>query len=654
VPVAATARALARRNPGVAHLALCGLATLGIGLGCTEKGRSLVLVDLSSNLTIDHVSVVVAQASGRVGEADAHWVTTPQPLELGVYLPKTISGLVDVIACGFDASGATVAASPTDPASVTATVQPGIATAPVQITLVSGTSPALCATVGGSGGSGGGNGGAGAGGGNAGAGGASGPGAGGASGSGGPGGTSGSGGAGGTGGSGGTSGTGGAGGASGATGVGGGGASGAGGGGAGGTGGQIWRGAMGVGTDAAVDESFPSVAVDSAGNAVVVYEHGNDIWFSRYDAASNQWGTAAQLETQGGRASNPIVAVDKNGNYLAVWRQANDSTLEGVYQSTSSDGVSWSGFGTITTDNAFGPVMSMNANGAAIVAWTESTGSAYQAAASVRATTGGTWSAAQVLRPGDDYGDRNPAVAMSGMGQAFAGWEQDDDGATAENSIWMRQYTGTSWQAAALFETYNANIAYNVSLAANTAGDAIATYVEVSAADPATIQLWSRRYVPATGFASPLKVADQNDINTIVPPSLTLDESGVATVAWAAAAPTNFEVYTNRSASTDATWPTPMEMETDNVAQDTDAVTPIVRNDPTGNVTLIWRKSTTSGRFDLASRRFAAGAWGPATLLETNNGDSVDGPSLGVGASGTGVAAWYYDAALDVWASVFR
>jgi hypothetical protein len=301
----------------------------------------------------------------------------------------------------------------------------------------------------------------------------------------------------------------------------------------------------------------------------------------------------------------------------------------------------------------------MNANGAAVVAWTDNlsgtAGNLEQASASVRAATGGTWTAPQVMRPGDDDSDRDPAVAMSGTGQAFVGWQQSDGGNDFYLSLWMRQYTsGAGWAPAALFETYDAQSAYDVSLSANTAGNAIGTYIEVSSSNPATIQLWSRSYTPAGGFAAPIKAADGNNINILVPPSVVLDDTGVATAAWAFQATAGFEVYTSRLGPTNTAWPTSLAMETDDVAKSSDITTPIVKSDTAGNVTLIWRKTTNGTRFDVASRRFAQGIWGTATLLDTPGTDSVDFPALGVGTSGTAVAAWYYDTALDVYANVFR
>ena len=68
----------------------------------------------------------------------------------------------------------------------------------------------------------------------------------------------------------------------------------------------------------------------------------------------------------------------------------------------------------------------MNANGAAIVAWSEQiAGGLYQAGR--RGTASARHALAdQVLRTGDDNGDRDPVVAITGNGYGFVGWTQHD------------------------------------------------------------------------------------------------------------------------------------------------------------------------------------------------------------------------------------
>jgi len=265
-----------------------------------------------------------------------------------------------------------------------------------------------------------------------------------------------------------------------------------------------------------------------------------------------------------------------------------------------------------------------------------------------------------VLRPGDDNGDRYPVVAVSGTGEGFVLWTQDD--AAGWISVWMAQHTNSGWQPSELFESYETQSAYSPAIAANKAGIVFGGYIQVNSS---TTQIWTRRYAPGAGFAAPQRAADSVYIEWIEFPSLTLDESGTATLAWAATATSTgkYNVFTNR-VNGSAAWPlTPTQIETDNAAASDDpnssieqAPMPKVGNDAAGNVTLIWRKRTGT-RFDLYGTRFPAGgtAWTtPASLLETRDTQGVWFPALGVGVNGTAVATWYYGTELDVYANVYR
>jgi len=667
-------------RPYVTRLAvLLPAAMLMAGVSCTEKGRSLVLVNLTTTVTtLEHVRVVVAKDGEAKGETVATWDGTSPPLRLGVFLQKDVSGAVTIHACGFVSTDTGVAAG-----SGSASVTPGETVGPVAVTLSDGPLSPLCGSGGGGTAGTGGTTGVGGGGGSAGATGGTGGSVGGSGGSAGAGGSTGgaagtggsvggtgggSAGAGGRGGSaGGTAGTGGssagAGGRGGSAGAGGSGGSAGGTGGGGTGGGQVagsWRGPIGAGADPLLTERLPQVAVDNNGNAVVVYEHGGEIWSNYYSFATSAWGTPTAIDSRSGSAAQQAnIAVDKNGGWLAVWAQDPNASLKGIYYSTSTNGTTWSAISPLTNTTSWGPVLSMNAEGAAIVAWSESVSNLWQAASATRQTTGSAWSAATVLRPGDDNGDRDPVVTMSGTGEGFVLWTQDDTAGYI--SVWMRQHSTTGWQPAALFESYETQSAYGMALAANKVGTVIGSYLQVTSA---TMQLWTRRYTPGAGFAAPIRAGEAYNIDYLGPPSVTLDETGVATIAFAAQAmyQGKYNVYANRAAATDTAWPSAMAIETDNAAAEDDpnssiarSPMPIVRNDAAGNVTLIWRKRTGT-RFDLYGRRYSGGAWGTPALLETRDTQSVFWPALGVsqGANGTAVAAWYYGTELDVWANVYR
>jgi hypothetical protein len=646
---------------------LWAAAVVASAASCTDKGRSLVPVHITADQTVPsslrQVGAVVTQVAATLGQADASWPASAM-VDLGVYLAKSDSGSVDVIACGFDASGNPVAAS----APQSTTVQPGATAQQVNLVLSAGMPSALCALAGGtggtngtggsgtggaagataSGGSGGSATGGGSGGGMAGARGLAGSGGGGTAGQ-GSGGAAGQG-SGGSVGAGGSGGTGGSGpGSAGSTGTG-----------TGGAAVRSWHDAVGVGGPLTSTQENPSVAVDAMGNSVVVYQQGNQIWSNRYDATSNMWGTPGAIDSRNVAQYEPKVAVDKNGIYLAVWGLPNDATNMGIWQSTSSDGIHWSASSAITKTNAFSPALSMNSKGAAIVAWTQAANNLWTAAASIRSASGAAWSTPQVLRPGNDDADRNTAAAMSETGDAFVGWEQSEGGTPDEISVRERSYLSGAWQPAALLETYDAGASYSIGISANATGDAIVTWLD-DVGNPSTMELWSRRYTHGGSFAPALSVLQATSIDSQIAPSVTLDDTGIATSAFGVMIGSSYEVFTSQLKPTNTSWPTPTQMETDDIAADNDPnstlgaeTMPVVQHDPAGNVTLVWRKRMTGTRFDLWTRRLpVGGTWGAAVLLETDTTDSVLFPALAVGTDGTAATAWYYDDD-SVWAAVYH
>lgn len=89
--------------------------------------------------------------------------------------------------------------------------------------------------------------------------------------------------------------------------------------------GKTWGTAQLIETDNAGGAGDPRVAFDTAGNALAVWTQGDgtryNIWANRYTAGSG-WGTAQLIETDNASdAGNPQIAIDTAGNALAVWEQ---------------------------------------------------------------------------------------------------------------------------------------------------------------------------------------------------------------------------------------------------------------------------------------------------------------------------------------------
>ncbi|MFH1873862.1 MAG: Ig-like domain-containing protein [Pseudomonadota bacterium] len=118
--------------------------------------------------------------------------------------------------------------------------------------------------------------------------------------------------------------------------------------------------------------SAPDIAMDAAGNAVVVWiqdDAGNaSLWSNDYDAADagGSWGAANTIEDGAGVAASPQVAMNADGDAMVVW-------THGINILASSyDGV-WSAFDTIETSLDIGsdPQIAVRSTGDAIAVWSQ-------------------------------------------------------------------------------------------------------------------------------------------------------------------------------------------------------------------------------------------------------------------------------------------
>ncbi len=139
------------------------------------------------------------------------------------------------------------------------------------------------------------------------------------------------------------------------------------------------------------DEEFafkPSVAVDGAGNAIVVWYQksaaGSRIWASRYDAERMEWEAAVELDNGAGNAADPApaVAFEDAGNAIAVWQQAEVTETEptvktrhNIWVNRRVAGNVWNSAEEIETDDndTSNPALAVHAaSGVVTVLWLQS------------------------------------------------------------------------------------------------------------------------------------------------------------------------------------------------------------------------------------------------------------------------------------------
>ena len=141
---------------------------------------------------------------------------------------------------------------------------------------------------------------------------------------------------------------------------------------------------LGLALSGTGDAAEPRVAVDAAGNALVVWaEYGSSrsaIWARRYSASAAQWGAPRQLSSSNAMASAhpPDLALDAAGNALVVWHQGDGRSYHTdgwvAQYATAQDSWSAAVLATDGSNNASSLRVVLNSAGQGLLAWQQERG----------------------------------------------------------------------------------------------------------------------------------------------------------------------------------------------------------------------------------------------------------------------------------------
>ncbi|MGA1820950.1 MAG: hypothetical protein ACMUIG_00325, partial [Thermoplasmatota archaeon] len=186
---------------------------------------------------------------------------------------------------------------------------------------------------------------------------------------------------------------------------------------------------------------YPHVAVDPTGNATAVWIQQGGlgfIWSNRYTTGVG-WGTAEFIDIPGGGTPfEPQVAVDTAGNAVAVWEQ-NDGTRYNIWSNRYTSGVGWGTAGLIETDNtgdALEPQVAVDTYGNAVAIWHQSDGKRHNIWSN-RYTKDTGWGKPELVETANTGFADNPQVAIDKDGNVVAVWYQNDG---MRYNIWSNHY----------------------------------------------------------------------------------------------------------------------------------------------------------------------------------------------------------------------
>ena len=396
----------------------------------------------------------------------------------------------------------------------------------------------------------------------------------------------------------------------------------------------------------------PQVAIDASGHAIAVWTQfdgadssafaASSIWAARFEGAA--WATPVLIETHTGTpARTPQLAMDSAGNALVVWSEVDPATIgntniSSIWANAYKAGTGWGTASLVeaATDPASSPQVAMGGNGNGVAVWRQTSSSAAGSgifANSFASATG--WGTATKISTG--VNGTVPQVGMDATGNALAVWAQG-------GAVGVNRFTGgTGWGSA----TTLATAGQDPQIAVAAAGGAVAVW---AAYDGTRNTITSSRYRAGTGWDGAL-IVDSDLTNLLATPQVALDAAGLATAVWAKSDGTNYHSFSCRGSAA-AGWGTVVSLQGDQNA----SLAPRVAANGAGDVFAVFRESG-AGTTDLWSNRRVANdaTFGTAELLENGAGIAGD-PAVAVAPSGDAFAVWRQsDGTRDnIWVNAFK
>ena len=349
-----------------------------------------------------------------------------------------------------------------------------------------------------------------------------------------------------------------------------------------------WGTAQRIQSEATREGRGPRVAFKPNGDAMVAWLQSDpgpvtNVWITSFTASTDSWGTATQVNTGAVGASFPVLAIDAAGNAMVAWPEGSSfATFHLMARRLEA-----AGWGAVQqVDSAAGgasrPGLAVDASGNATLVWLQqnATGTGADVWAN-RFVAGTGWGTATMIETnGRDAS--NPAVASDAAGNAMAIWVQADDTnpVTNNSAVYSSRFSAGSWGAATLVKG-GAPFAWDGAIAMNASGDAVVVWQEDDGFDGASV--WARSYAAGVG-GTPLRIDDQVTVLALSP-RIGVDAGGNAVAVWSQGG----HLWCNQ-----ATAATGWGIAADVAPTLSGASQPQLAVDAAGNAIAVWKRQGTS------------------------------------------------------------
>jgi hypothetical protein len=288
---------------------------------------------------------------------------------------------------------------------------------------------------------------------------------------------------------------------------------------------------------------MPRIAMDPSGNAICIWTHAINqklyIWANRYKAGSG-WGTAQPVDVSAGEyGDNPEIGMDSAGNALAVW-EIYEGNFWKIKANRYNAETGWETAVVISMSNGINclrPDIAVNQSGLAIAVWSE-INAVKGDIMSIRFIPGSGWGVPEKAETHTTGICSSPKVGIDGAGNAAAIWELIED----KSSIHLNYYiAGTGWKTSMHADIPNTASSNFPQIAMNHDGYAVAAWQQNGQSESNIVTI---RYSPCEGWGSGV-IIDNDAYNMMEHPQVAMNASEVSFVVWKQSGSYGFNIWCN-------------------------------------------------------------------------------------------------------------
>jgi len=424
---------------------------------------------------------------------------------------------------------------------------------------------------------------------------------------------------------------------------------------------RLWAQDMRVNGDSGTAlQASPAVVADGSGNVVVVWSETRngdwddvDIYAQRLDTSGNRlWVEDKRVNGNGKitmtNIAAPAMAIDSNGNAVVVWGNSNESLHNQIYAQRLdvSGNRLWVQDEQVNDANRAAnhwcPTVVVDSGGNALVVWEDqANGDIY----AQRLNTSGNRLGAQDARVNDDSGTARqaiPTTAVNGNGSAIVVWCDDRNGDynlyaqrldVSGNSLWA-QDVWVNGDSGTVIQRYSA-------VAVDSSGNAVVVWADSRNGND---DIYAQR-LDGDGnrlWGSDVRVNSDTGTAGQYSPAVAMDSNGNAVMVWADYRNGNYDIYAQQlDGDGNRLWGSDVRVNSDTGTAG--QYSPAIAVDGNGNNVVVWQDYRNGNGDIYAQRLDGAGnrLWGSDVRVNSDTGTAgLYSPAIAVDGNGNNVVVW--------------